>query len=748
MVAGLEEPNWNDKDKAFDHGATDTNLSEGYVNVKENTVQFRANFSGAFDGSKSTYLVYIDSDTDPETGFNRDTVNSGDNLAGYYDNATGSIGADYRVTVVDNAKPIIEEYNGEAGWDKIKNIKTDEYNNGVTAQIDKETIGNPEVYDLRFAHIEDGAGPQLTDGEYATEPAQAFRVNEQGDSTRTTETATIKTNVQFGDVKVDDEADVQLTVTNDTGQEAGTVEFNYSDNGKTDLQEFTVNPDNFDEDEGEVSVEVLNDDQYLFDRDVDNTSSITGPSAGSSTTVNLHVSTVSTNLTNVDVLNDTASARLNLTDNSGDKTTSREVPINNSKTSQKFYFTVKPDNFNVSDDNKLKVEVLGDSDYPFEKSVEDLDVAEGSSVEKAFDVDSIGHDITITGTNLDIDGGSGPGEFTVSVKLESYDSDGEAIETFSHVIEFDSKRLNVKDISGLSNADDPLPNPTGNKSGYTAVYNQRNGTPDKFGVTFLDNTGSDPVVESDKSQKIYDITFEFDDVDSLRAEEINNYGESINLAPSTAEETELTKPDGTKLTYISSAEDANVYNNNTRATDVAVTHLTEDGNMVNAPTKFEFDIETNNGKIDNVRLTSNSSTSKLSQPGSNDDTKIDCGKESECSDTLTYTPQSSTFDGTDYAKNEDFEVIVEYEDDDMYSIPDNNEEIDKLDAEIYEDGDTSANSTPSAVGLTDVSTVIRNRGEGDGELPWDTAKLARADMNNDGVIDITDVTIVINEYNP
>ena len=753
-VAGLEEPNWGDKNEAFDHKSTDTTLQKGFVDVKESTVQFRANFSGGFVG---TYLIYIDTDTDPETGFNKDTVNANDDLSDFYDDAFGSIGADYRVLVVDGATPIIEEHNGDAGWDKIKNINTAGDSDGITAQIAKETIGNPEVYDLRFAHIKDGAGPQLADSEYATEPGQAYRVDEGGDSTGTTETATIKTDVEFGNVKVDDEASVQLTVTDDTGQEAGAVEFNYSSSGTTNLQEFTVNPDNFDEDEGEVSVEVLNDDQYLFERDVDNTDSITGISdGGDSTTVNLGVSTIRAKLDNVNVLNDDASARLELTDNGEDKTTTREVPINNSKTSQDVYFTVNPDNFATN--NELKVEILGDSDYPFEDSDQSISITKGSSATTSFDVDSVGHDITIIdkSANRNIDGGNGDAGFTVGVELSSDGTDGSDIYTFSHVLEYDSERLSVEDVS-TGSASEALPlvsaNGESDNANYTVVTNNRPESPGEHGITITSNTSTnnDPaVVYKGTSEDLYNIEFEFDDPDSL-SEEID-YDEKIDLAPSTADETVLAKADGTSLSYTSSAESTNVYNNNTRVTDVEVTHLTEGGNMVNAPMKFEFDIGTNNGEIDEIRLTDNTTETALGEGGSSDDdTRINCNGESTCDGTLVYTPDksaNSTFSGSGYGKNEDFEVIVVDSDSDKYSIPDDNEEIDNLDAKIYTDGDTSAATTPGATNLSDLTTVVRNRGEGDGELPWDDDKLARADMNNDGVIDVVDVTNIAGEYSP
>lgn len=757
-VAAIEEPGWGSKDSVFDDsGNSDTALEKGYIHTTEDTVQFRANFShsststNGLDGG--TFQVYIDSDADSETGFDKNTVNDGD-WGPFYDEALGSIGADYRVLLSDGFTPMIQEYDGDAGFEKVKDISTAEDEDGIVAEINKETIGNPATYNVRFAHISSTADTSPKDSDYTGVPDKAVRISEDGDSSDATETATVNADVQFGDAAVDEDATVEFTITDDNGDVAGTRPVDFSGDGKTNDVTFSVVPTNFDEGNGEVAVEVVGDDQYLFEREVDNTAEITGiTDGGDSYTVHLHLSTINATVEfpNSPTVDEGTTATFTLKDDNGDKS-SRDVPIT-SNDDKEVYFTVNPNNFGGGSKSELSVEVTGDDDYPFKGSSElSSGVSEGSSIDPAdFNAGDIGQEITITGpgSDVDIDGGTGDQKFTVGVELDT--TGGEAIYSFLHVIEFDSDRLDEDNIvlTTKDNAKDggnTLPGANSKNGDYAVTVNEREEEPGKYEISITSNGMNDPsVLDSGNTKKLYELEFKLENTDDL-AEEINQ-GESINLAPSTAEETRLTDTNGDVLSYTSSAENVDVTNGNTRITSTEITHLTEDGNMVNAPTKFEFDIQTNDGKLDNVKL-SDSDSGQLSESG-DDDTKIDCGGESECDDTLTYTPSGgeATLAGDEYAPNRNFEVIVEDSSGETYTYDD--QDLDALDpATIYEEADASESGDDGEVTLGDVTTVIRNRGAGDGGLPWDDDDLARADVNNDGEIDITDVTSVTSEYSP
>jgi hypothetical protein len=755
-VAAIEEPGWGSKDSVFDDsGNSDTALQKGYIHTTEDTVQFRANFShsstNGLDGG--TFQVYIDSDADSETGFDKNTVNDGD-WGSFYDEALGSIGADYRVLLSDGFTPMIQEYDGDAGFEKVKDISTAEDEDGIVAEINKETIGNPATYNVRFAHISSTADTSPKDSDYTGVPDKAVRISEDGDSSDATETATVNADVQFGDTGVDEDATVEFTITDDNGDVAGTRPVDFSGDGTTSDVTFSVVPTNFDDGKGEVAVEVVGDDQYLFEREVDNTAEITGISTGGdSDTVNLHLSTINATVKFPDspTVDEGTTARFTLKDDNEDKS-SRNVPIT-SNDDKEVYFTVNPNNFNGGSQSELSVEVTGDDDYPFKGSSDPSNINEGDSIDPTdFNAGDIGQEIRITGpgSNVDIDGGTGDQKFTVGVELDT--TGGEAIYSFLHVIEFDSDRLDEDNIAltTKNNAKDgtnTLPGANSQDTNYSVTVNEREEEPGKYEISITSNGMSDPaVLDSGNTEELYQLEFKFQNNDDL-AEEINQ-GESINLAPSTAEETRLTDTNGDVLSYTSSAENVDVTNGNTRITSTEVTHETEDGNMVNAPTKFEFDIQTNDGKLDNVKLSDSTTSGQLSESG-DDDTKIDCGGESECSDTLTYTPSGgeATLAGDEYAPNRNFEVIVEDSSGETYTYDD--QDLDALDpATIYEEADASEGGDDGEVTLGDVTTVIRNRGAGDGGLPWDDDDLARADVNNDGEIDITDVTSVTSEYSP
>jgi hypothetical protein len=73
--------------------------------------------------------------------------------------------------------------------------------------------------------------------------------------------------------------------------------------------------------------------------------------------------------------------------------------------------------------------------------------------------------------------------------------------------------------------------------------------------------------------------------------------------------------------------------------------------------------------------------------------------------------------------------------------------------EVYKRADvTVANVSGDSGNVTlggDVLSVLELRGsEATGGLPWTSKNKAKHDVNNDGVIDIVDVTIVANEYEP
>jgi len=72
---------------------------------------------------------------------------------------------------------------------------------------------------------------------------------------------------------------------------------------------------------------------------------------------------------------------------------------------------------------------------------------------------------------------------------------------------------------------------------------------------------------------------------------------------------------------------------------------------------------------------------------------------------------------------------------------------------IYKRSDVTLNSTTDDTGNVtldgDIDSVLDKSGtEAEGGLPWGSIENAQHDVNNDGVIDLVDVTIVAQEYEP
>ena len=743
---GIDEVNWDQKFNDDDPSNYDplvgdnTELKEVYVNETDTKVRFRANISGTNPGlnNDDALQVYIDADTDVETGLTDDTV-SGGTWEEFYD-GVGTMGADYRISVRDGGTPIIQEHDTGALFETITSIKMEETGKSVMLEIDKETIGDPETFDTKFAYVADPGTSDVQSSDYVWAPDAPIRF---ADSVETIGTATVDASVEFGDESVDNDATVVFELRDD-GETVDTIENSTYSGSGTLTETFTVNNDTYNG-QVELAVDVQDDDDYSLDREnINNTVEITSNGLDEddkkSGKLALSLIEAEVNFGSEDP-DDDASVEFSLTDDEPSEVADPVVTDVTKSTTQTF--TVNPNDFNEK--GKLKVDVLNDDDYPYSETKGVDSITVGSSLtddnKKTFDADTIGHDFTLDSEgSVNIENSDG---FTTNVSLES-NTEGSNVTSVTHVMNYDSANLNGSDISvevnnTISGENYIIEKDTIEEAG-------------KYGIEIytVNNYADNPVVEEDENQHLYEIELNFSD--GLQGE-LSQGSDVIKFTPTTADRTEIfnqTNGVNNELSYTSSTQDVGVDNTETRITNVEVTHLTDGGVMENVTAKIDVSVETNQGKLANITL-NQTDGSAFPRNDANDKHVIECSETSceSLSGELRYTPteeNATEATGGGYTEEPFFNITARHENGDVYTLSDYDSTVS---VKVYRFGDVAVDANGKyTVETADVRAVIQNRGEGDGTLPWDDDGLARSDLNNNGEVTIADVTKIVEEYDP
>jgi hypothetical protein len=337
----------------------------------------------------------------------------------------------------------------------------------------------------------------------------------------------------------------------------------------------------------------------------------------------------------------------------------------------------------------------------------------------------------------------------------SVDSGGDRIDTLKHVIEFDQSQIQVVNH-------EPLISSIGNITDTESA----DGVHETF-IVNSNNQSSVPVVKSGASDvQVYNITFEVvDDLDPDQGDSASSENsipiDGIRTAKNT--ETELgrtrmvnsTPGDNTvkELEFTTDAPSTvNVYDTETVIDPFAgdVNHLTTGGDMVDAPMKFNIPdgaVTSNDGKIDRIVLRNNDTNTVVD--------KEVCNGDAVCGGDLEDVPSNSTFlnNGSYVSKNRYNITAVPVGDGSNVTVENPRGIESETGQEIYERADVTTNDVANDTGNVtlggDVLSILELRGqEAAGGLPWEDIENAQHDVNNDGVIDIVDVTIVADEYEP
>ena len=117
---------------------------------------------------------------------------------------------------------------------------------------------------------------------------------------------------------------------------------------------------------------------------------------------------------------------------------------------------------------------------------------------------------------------------------------------------------------------------------------------------------------------------------------------------------------------------------------------------------------------------------------------VECEGNSECSGTLSDVPSRDTFQSgnTSYQSKQRYNITAY-----PGSVGDSVVKIQPTN--IYKQGDVTGDGN---VTIADISHIVDDRGKIADESPWKNKEAARSDTNNDGVVDIVDITIVTEYY--
>ena len=753
----ITQDDWNERYNESEHDPSNlygnnNNLDVVAVNLTDDKVRFKSNVSGGGLDKDNGLQIYIDSEPSGDDGL--DTSTEAGSLSTFFD-GLDDLNADYRISVTDSGVPIIQEHDGGLSFDTIQTIEMEEDGDQIALEVDRETIGDPDPFKLKFAYIDDiSNADKKSKFLWANETATKI----SGNSVSNQENAVIDATVEFGDENIDDtdKSEIVFTLTDDNG-EVGTPKVidDYSSNGKRSVT-FEEDAANF-EGTVELEVEVNDDSDYSTDRESLNNTVTIGQNGLSGQNYNAYIalSIVEAGVTFGDEPTDDTTVDYTLRDNDGDDVGSAEdsnfelgtdTPLNKT-------FTVNPYNFKGS--GELEVDV-DDEDYPLTETKSIDSISEGSSLSSttnpsshlAFDADTIGHKFTLnikeSSLNFDSDDG-----FTLEVYLESIaNNDGKNITRIDHVVEFDD-RLNIEDDSQDVSLGDTYENEVVSNSTSAGEY--------AITLRNISDNAPDHVLRNGTNETLYEIDFTFED--GLKEDTDQGEANALEFNPTTInDDTELlnlTSGENPSFTSSNTAP-VKVVNQDTTLTDVSVTHVTDGTDMANRPMEYSVDVESNDGELDYITLnrTDNGTIEKFpDRSGYPDDNLVyDCDTEEsnatcETDPNLRYTPKPENTTGNVPGYNDDFKVNITVVDSggNKYYVQPADVEQGSLRTEVHVFGDVTGDTSVTA---KDVRKVLNNVGETSGGRPWgdQDQELATYDINNDGEITMRDVTLVYDEF--
>jgi len=715
-AAEIDEPaDWGDE--VFNYsgdGHSPGDLEAAFINYdqQKDVIQFNITFNDSAPNNPMTdniTQIYIDEDLDSGTGLNNNTYTDGANAEKFYNN-TDNLGVDYRVSIgaqTDLVAPWDQDATQFIGGEG-QVIDVEKKSKSVVANVPRSAINNTDAFALKFVYV-DTSGEITDEDDYTWAPdAKDTEIN----STRfnvedgTVPQATVEAVINVSDDAVDKDATVNFELEDDaenTVQRAGEI------TGNNNITEtFTVNAENFEDGDGTLRAEI-NGTNYTL-----SSQKSLGDLTGSDVTKVFEPHERIKISGSVSGLADTegnVTISVNRTEN--DELTVADETIQFSNESSKDYeFTLNATNF--TDGGVVVAEldaglntIAPDGDAEFNTNRYNA----GDKTQN-FTVSEVGQKISLK-TNLSKPDVFDHNGFNITVNASSDAENGEKIDSIRHRIDYNTSQLSVSNVTYLVNSPD------------TSTHIGKN-----YGHEVILANGSG-LVDNGSTKSLYNITFKYEADDP-------DQGETVDVSPSTRNDTRLfnsTRTDDNvkPLEFSKSADTVRVTNSETeiRESDVTVDRLTAGGNMVGAPTEFDVNVtSSNDGELKNITLY-NQKTDSINDT-------VDCEGKSECSGTLSDVPSRDTFQSgnTTYQSKQRYNITA-------YPGSAGDSVVKIQPTNIYKQGDVNGDGNVNGL---DISHIVNNRGKIADESPWKNKEAARSDTNNDGVVDIVDITIVTEYY--
>lgn len=749
-VAGISEPDdWGDNVTGADLPVTDPGkLEEAYINYDEPNIQYRVDFTSAdgnplAGGSNSIVQVYIDTGT--EEGIDKDTYTDGGTTEEFYDNLD-NLNADYRISIGDDTN-VIEPWDEDTSQFDGSNservaVENSSATNATVTEFEETDIGTPDEINYKFVYINDTSSSISSTDDYTWSPdpnnddEESIRFTFE-DGGETVPVGTINATINISNTPVADGTNVEFSLSDGTQEP---IDHN-TDNNIT--REFSVNSNEFVGDADDSITATIEGENYTLDKEKTGI----GVTEGKVTSVTFEpheLINISGEISGLGGAEGTYS--IGVENDDGEVATTGEVSFTEGEATSEYGLDVNATKFT---DNG---EIVATLDAPPNTISADSNTSFNTS---RYNPDDITQNFTVNPPNQQLDlttNISEANEFTengfnitVNASANASGTSENRIDTIKHVIEFDPAQVSV---TGNTSLVEDNGNETSTRSG------------DGVFETVVVNTSGGPVVgENGTSVPIYNLTFEFeedfepDHGDGVGSE--NTVPVSVTTVDEDTSEFGATRILNGTEEYGNTKElefdadepgDVDVFNSETKIEfdTEDVVHLTTGGDMVGAPVKFDVEgVTSNDGTIKEIVLYNNRTDTE-------EDT-IDCGGDPDCDGQLRTTPSDSTFiDNGTYVSRNIFDIkAVPVKDGDNVTV--NNPRGDGQ--EIYKRADVSLDGPDDDTGNVtlsgDVRSILDLRGQtAAGGLPWGDIEAAQHDVNNDGEIDIVDVTIVANEYEP
>lgn len=720
-----------------------SDLKNASINYEENsgTLEFLINFTSSTPADPLTNnitQIYIDTGT--STGIDDSTYSGSGTTATFYDNLD-NLDADERVSVGDNTNvvtpwdPDTSQFDGTSSDEVVLDQTTSRAD--ALVQVSVGDIKNPDVIDYKFVYIDTRNGIEDTnDYTWAPDPddseEESLRFSFQDDG-GTVPVGTINATINVSNTPVADDT-VEFSLSDGTTR---TVDPTGTDNI---TQEFGVNADDFNGGTEDTISATIDGANYTLAATKTNIQ-VTEGSVTNVTFEPHELINVSGEISGLSGKSGTYT--IDVQNNNGETIASTGAVAFDGTSAKKVYNITGINATRLTDGGEVVASLNAGPNTITNDSATVFSTTRYNPDDKRVDftVSPPDQKLTLSANISEAD------EFTTdrfNLTVEASATGSKEIDTIKHVIEFDPAQVIVVDnqtLVGSNNATD-----------------FQNRSEEGEFETVITNTSGDPVVAAGASNvPIYNLTFKF--ASGFEPPEGDDTSDSVNVALSTLSN-DASKIEGTRLInktdtgtkelkFTSTPDSIDVYNSETviEPFGAAVTHLTEGGDMVGAPVKFDIPagaVTSNSGEIKKIIL-NNSRTDAV------DDT-IDCGGASTCEGgVLKDTPSNSTFvdNGTYVSKNIYNITAITAGNGSNVTVEDPRGAGEK----IYKRADVTLNSAPNDRGNVtlggDVDSILNLRGQqAAGGLPWGDIREAQADVNNDGVIDIVDVTIVSDEYSP